>query len=426
VPEPPSAKPVSGRTLYQASNRELRQFRLAAFETAMNVKIPATDRIYLDHNATTPLDPRVLEAMLPFLKENYGNASSIHAEGRAARSAIDRARAQVAGLLGARDDEIYFTSGGTESNNLAIRGAVEEADPGKSRVVTSAVEHHAVLRPMQRLAEKGFNLSVLPVDKYGIVNPEDLKDSLAGGNTLLVSIISANNEIGTIQPVEKLGAICREAGVLFHVDAVQAAGKVEIDLRSLPVDLISISAHKIGGPKGTGALYVRRGVKLKPQMLGGAHERSLRAGTENVAGIVGLGVACELTKAVSGRHNRQIRILRDSLWEALQKKLDGIHLNGHPEKRLVNTLNVSFEGVEGEALLLNLDLKGIACSSGSACASGSLEPSHVLTAMGVPPELAQASVRFSLGRDNTAEQIEHTAEAVAQVVSRLRSMNVSL
>ena len=388
----------------------------------MNVKNPAANRIYLDHNATTPLHPRVLEAMFPYLRENYGNASSIHAEGRAARTAIDRARTQVAKLLGANDNEIYFTSGGTESNNLAIRGVVELADREKGRLVTSSVEHHAVLRPMQRLSEQGFELSILPVDKYGSVNPEDLQHSLAAGNTLLVSVIAANNEVGTLQPVEELGNICRQAGIIFHVDAVQAVGKIKIDLRCLPVELLSISGHKIYGPKGIGALYVRRGVKLQPQLFGGSHERGFRAGTENVAGIVGLGEACELAGAESGQHNRQIRLLRDSLWEGLQKKLDGVHLNGHPENKLVNTLNVSFEGVEGEALLLNLDLKGIACSSGSACASGSLEPSHVLTAMGVLPELAQASVRFSLGRDNTAEQIEQAVEVVARVVSRLRSM----
>jgi len=390
----------------------------------MNVKNPAANRIYLDHNATTPLYPQVLEAMLPYLRENYGNASSIHAEGRAARTAIDRARTQVAKLLGANDNEIYFTSGGTESNNLAIRGVVELADREKGRLVTSSVEHHAVLRPMQRLSEQGFELSILPVDKYGSVNPEDLQHSLAAGNTLLVSVIAANNEVGTLQPVEKLGNICRQAGIIFHVDAVQAVGKIKIDLRCLPVELLSISGHKIYGPKGIGALYVRRGVKLQPQLFGGSHERGFRAGTENVAGIVGLGEACELAGAESGQHNRQIRLLRDSLWEGLQKKLDGVHLNGHPENRLVNTLNVSFEGVEGEALLLNLDLKGIACSSGSACASGSLEPSHVLTAMGVPPELTQASVRFSLGRDNTAEQIERAVEVVARVVCRLRSMRL--
>ncbi len=390
----------------------------------MNVKNPAANRIYLDHNATTPLHPQVLEAMLPYLRENYGNASSIHAEGRTARTAIDRARSQVAKVLGANDDEIYFTSGGTESNNLAIRGVVEQADREKSRLVTSSVEHHAVLQPMQRLAEQGFELSILPVDKYGSVNPEDLQHSLAAGTTLLVSVIAANNEVGTLQPVEKLGNICRQAGVIFHVDAVQAVGRIELDLCSLPVELLSISGHKIYGPKGIGALYVRRGVKLQPQLFGGSHERGFRAGTENVAGIVGLGKACELLRVESGQHNRQIRLLRDSLWEGLQKKLDGAHLNGHPENRLINTLNVSFEGVEGEALLLNLDLKGIACSSGSACASGSLEPSHVLTAMGMPPELAQAAVRFSLGRDNTADQIERVIEIVARVVCRLRSMNI--
>ncbi len=390
----------------------------------MNVKNPAANRIYLDHNATTPPHPQVLEAMLPYLRENYGNASSIHAEGRTARTAIDRARSQVAKVLGASDDEIYFTSGGTESNNLAIRGVVEQADREKSRLVTSSVEHHAVLQPMQRLAEQDFELSILPVDKYGSVNPEDLQHSLADGTTLLVSVIAANNEVGTLQPVEKLGNICRQAGVIFHVDAVQAVGRIEIDLCSLPVELLSISGHKIYGPKGIGALYLRRGVKLQPQLFGGSHERGFRAGTENVAGIVGLGEACELLRVESGQHNKQIRLLRDSLWEGLQKKLDGAHLNGHPENRLINTLNVSFEGVEGEALLLNLDLKGIACSSGSACASGSLEPSHVLTAMGMPPELAQAAVRFSLGRDNTADQIERVIEIVARVVCRLRSMNI--
>lgn len=391
----------------------------------MTVKNSTANRIYLDHNASTPLHPQALEAMLPYMRENYGNASSLHAEGRAARTAIDRARTQVAKLLGADDDEIYFTSGGTESNNLAIRGAVGLADRKKCRLVTSSVEHHAVLRPMQHLAEQGFDLQILPVDKYGSVNPGDLQDSLAAGNSLLVSVIAASNEVGTIQPVQELGNICRQAGVLFHVDAVQAVGRIKIDLRSLPVDLLSISAHKIYGPKGIGALYVRRGLKLQPQLFGGSHERGFRAGTENVAGIVGLGAACELLRAESDRYNRQIRLLRDSLWEGLQKKLDGLRLNGHPENRLVNTLNVSFEGVEGEALLLNLDLKGIACSSGSACASGSLEPSHVLTAMGVLPELAQTSVRFSLGRDNTADQIERTVEVVARVVCRLRSMNVS-
>ncbi|HUU27909.1 MAG TPA: cysteine desulfurase family protein [archaeon] len=379
-------------------------------------------RIYLDHNATTPLDPLVLEAMLPYLREIFGNPSSIHSEGRAARVAVDKARSQLANFLGAKEDEIYFTSGGTESNNLAIRGAAEVCGKAGQRLVTSAVEHHAVLRPMQNLAGHGFVLDILRVDRYGRVNPEDLDQSLASGQAALVSIIAANNEVGTIQPVCELGAICRKHGVLFHVDAVQAAGKIPLDLSALPVDLLSVSGHKLYGPKGAGALYVRKGVKLEPLILGGSHERRLRAGTENVAGIVGLGAACELAGKETGEQNKLLSALRDRLWDRLRAMIEGIHLNGHPAERLSNTLNVSFEGVEGEALLLNLDLKGIAASSGSACASGSLEPSHVLTAMGVPAELAQNSVRFSLGRGNTEKEMDRTAEAAAEIVARLRSL----
>ena len=385
----------------------------------------AENRIYLDHNATTPVHPQVLEVMLPCLKENFGNASSIHAEGRAARAVIDRARAKVAALLGASAEEIYFTSGGSESNNLALRGLVELQGDRKGRIVTSAVEHDAVLKPAARLAGLGYEVVTLPVDSYGRVAPDDLRKCLAGGKALLVSIIAANNEVGTIQPVEELGRVCREFSVPFHVDAVQAVGRIGLDLKTLPVDLLSLSAHKIYGPKGTGVLYVRKGVRLAPQILGGSHERRLRAGTENTAGIAGLGAACELARSELEQRKDQQASLRERLWTGLRSSLEGVHLNGHPVHRLCNTLNVSFEGVEGEALLLNLDLRGIACSSGSACASGSLEASHVLTAMGVPPELAQASVRFSLGRDNTAGEIDRVAEEVSRVVVRLRSMQFS-
>ncbi|HLA40816.1 MAG TPA: cysteine desulfurase family protein, partial [Candidatus Glassbacteria bacterium] len=358
-------------------------------------------RIYLDHNATTPLHPAVLEAMIPWLEKNFGNASSIHAEGRAARSAIDKAREQAAALLGAAAEEIYFTSGGTESNNLAIFGTVEALNTATARrLVTSPVEHHAVERPLEKLTGRGFELVTLNVDRFGRVDPAELEDILTAGGVALVSVIAANNEVGTVQPVALLGEICRRRKVIFHTDAVQAAGKIELDIKRMQVDLLSVSGHKIYGPKGVGLLYLRKGLRIESQILGGSHERRLRAGTENVAGIVGLGVACELAVAEMKERNDSTQTLRDQLWETLSSRLDGVHLNGHPEHRISNTLNVSFEGVEGEVLLLNLDLAGIACSSGSACASGSLEPSHVLTAMGIPADLAQASVRFSLGREN--------------------------
>jgi cysteine desulfurase len=290
------------------------------------------------------------------------------------------------------------------------------------RLVTSAVEHHAVLKPMQRLAEKGFELTVLPVDRYGRIEPGDLRQALQTGGTAFVSIIAASNEVGTIQPVKELGTICRDHGALFHVDAVQAAGRLALDLSKLPIDLLSLSAHKIYGPKGVGVLYVRREVELDPLILGGSQERRIRAGTENVAGIVGLGKSCELCSAGLEETNTRLAALRDRLWQDLAEKLSGVYLNGHPTERLSNTLNISFDRVEGEALLLNLDLKGIAVSTGSACSSGSLEPSHVLTAMGVSVELVQNSVRFSLGRGNTEEEIDRTIEAVIEAVTRLRKI----
>ncbi len=392
----------------------------------MNSPIAHNDRIYLDNNATTPVDPRVLEAMLPWLKGGFGNASSIHAEGRAARGVIDRARTQVACLLGAAEDEIFFTSGGTESNNLAVFGTVEASGASGGTLISSPVEHNAVLRPLQRLETKGFNLHLLGVDNGGRVDPAELEQMLAQHDEiLLVSVISANNEVGTVQPVNELAAICHAHGVRMHTDAVQAAGKLPINLDHCPVDMLSISAHKLYGPKGAGALFIRRGTKVSPHILGGSHERKMRAGTENVAAIAGIGEACALAAEELGTSDKKLAALRDRLWSGLNAKLDGVHLNGHQQHRLGNTLNVSFEGVEGEALLLGLDLAGISCSSGSACASGSLEPSHVLTAMGVSSELAGASVRFSLGRSNTESQLDRAIEEITTVVNRLRSMQFS-
>ncbi len=382
-------------------------------------------RIYLDNNATTPLAEAVLEAMLPWLKDGFGNASSIHAEGRAARAALDRAREQVARLIGAAPEEIYFTGGGTESDNLAVRG-VAERYPGRSRcrLVTSSIEHHAVLRPMQYYARLGCKLALLPVDKHGLLSVDDLKTRLDHEGAELVSLIAVSNEVGTVQPVEELGAFCRERGVTFHVDAVQAAGRLQLDVRRMNVDLLSLSAHKIYGPKGVGALYVRRGVEIEPQMMGGGQERRRRSGTENVAGIAGFGEACRLALEEFESRNRTQLELRDRLHRKINERIEGVHLNGHPEMRVSNTLNLSFEGVEGEAVLLGLDARGIAASSGSACASGSLEPSHVLTAMGVRPDLAQNSVRFSLGRGNTEEEIDRVAVELAGIVERLRSMQL--
>ncbi|MEA2062531.1 MAG: cysteine desulfurase family protein [Gemmatimonadota bacterium] len=381
-------------------------------------------RIYLDHNATTPVAPEVLDAMLPFLGAGFGNSSSIHAEGRVAHEALDRARSQVARLLAVDQAEIYFTSGGTESNNLAIRGVAEHAlaSGGGSHLITSSVEHNAVLQPVQHLGSSGMEITLLAVDSTGLVDPDDLRADIRPGQTCLVSIIAANNEVGTIEPFEALGEICRSAGVLFHIDAVQTAGKVPLEAGSLPVDLLSLSGHKLYGPKGAGALYVRRGVEIQPQLLGGTHERGLRAGTVNVPAIVGLGAACDLARREGNQQILRLKALRDRLYQGLCEKIEGVRLNGHPELRLCNTLNVSFEGVEGEVLLLRLDLEGIAVSAGSACASGSLEPSHVLTAMGVSPELAGSSLRLSLGRGNSEHEIDRVVEVLRESVARLRSM----
>jgi cysteine desulfurase len=374
-------------------------------------------RIYLDANATTPLLPEVLEAMRPFLVEQFGNASSIHQEGQRARSAVEQARASVARLLGCRPAEIVFTSGGTESDNLAIFGSVKAGD----HVLTSRVEHHAVLHAVERLGDRGVEVEFLPVDAQGVVAVEDVRRALRP-NSRLISVMLVNNETGVLQPVEEIGRIARESGVRFHVDAVQAAGKMAIDVHSLGCDLLSISGHKMHGPQGTGALFVRRGTRLEPLFAGGAHERQRRAGTENVAGIVGLGKAAEC--AMEGLRNgelERIRGLRDRLEIGLLEQASGVNGGGTP--RVPNTSNLWFETLDGEALVIALDLQGLAVSSGAACSSGASEPSHVLLAMGLSPERARGSVRLSLHRQTTEEEIERTIELVSSQVARLRELS---
>ena len=385
------------------------------------------DRIYLDHNATTPLDPEVRQAMSTVMEHAFGNPSSIHDEGRRARAVIDRARRSLADLVGAKPAEIYFTSGGTEADNLAVVGCARKISRarGGRHLITSAIEHPAAISPMKALAEhEGFELTVLGVDNSGLISPDHLKAALRPGETVLVSIIAANNEIGTLQPLDELGNICREEGVLFHTDAVQALGKIPFNLGDLHVDLASFSAHKVYGPKGVGALYVKKGCEPEPLVSGGGQERKIRSGTENAIGIAGFGKACELLKSRIEEDSAKILELRKFFENTLISSIDGVTLNGHPELRLPNTVNISFEAVEGEALLLNLDLDGVSVSSGSACASGSLEPSPVLTAIGLSSDQAQGSVRFSLGRGNTREQIASAAEKISAIVERLRSYNV--
>jgi cysteine desulfurase len=374
-------------------------------------------RIYLDANATTPLLPEVLEAMRPFLVGQFGNASSIHQEGQKARSAVEQARASVARWLGCRPSEIVFTSGGTESDNLAVFGSARAGD----HVICSSVEHHAVLRAVERLGERGVEVEFLPVDGQGVVSTEDVRRALRP-NTRLISVMMANNETGVLQPVDEIGRIAREAGVRFHVDAVQAAGKVAIEVETIGCDLLSISGHKMHGPQGTGALFVRRGTRLEPLFAGGAHERQRRAGTENVAGIVGLGKAAEC--AIEGLHSgagERMRVLRDRLEMGLLEFASGV--NGGQAARVPNTSNLWFDSLDGEALVIGLDLKGLAVSSGAACSSGASEPSHVLEAMGLPVERARGSLRFSLHRQTSAEEIDRTIALVSMQVTKLRELS---
>jgi cysteine desulfurase len=379
-------------------------------------------RIYLDHNATTPIAPEVLAAMLPYLTEEFGNASSIHAYGQNARGAVEQARSSVAALVGARAADIMFTSGGTESNNHAILGAVGAA-PGKAKhVITSAIEHVAVLDACRALAKSGIDLTILPVDREGLVHPDHVRGAIRP-ETVLIALMLANNEIGTIEPIEEIGKIAAEKGIVFHTDAVQAAGKIPIDVETLGVDLLSISAHKFCGPKGVGALYIRKGTHLAPLMYGGHSERDRRPGTEDVAAIAGMGKAAELALTGMRKESERVRGLRDRLEQGLLARVPHSWVNGARAPRVPNTANLTFPFIEGESMVIALDLKGIACSTGAACSSGALEPSHVLMALGLAPEDARATLRLSLGHQTTEEEIDFALETIPPVIDRLRLLS---
>ncbi len=375
-------------------------------------------RVYLDNAATTPLFPQVAEKMADYLTHNFGNPSSLHSFGREVRADMDKARNQAAELINAKEGEIFFTSGGTEADNLAILGTAQYK--GKGHIITSKVEHHAVLHACEALDEKNYAITYLPVDEYGMVKPDTLKAALRP-DTILVSIMQGNNEMGTINPIKELAAIAKEGGALFHTDAVQSVGKIPVDVEDLGVDLLVYSGHKINGPKGIGVLYKRRGVVLKRLFYGGGQEKKLRPGTENLPGIVGLGLAAQLTRENMAALNKEWLELRDYFIKEALAKIPHLRLNGHPKERLPHNINLSFNYIEGEALLLHLDLNGIACSAGSACSSASLEPSHVLKAMGLAPEWSQSSLRFSLGLGNTREEIDYTIKVLAEKVALLRS-----
>ena len=379
-------------------------------------------RVYLDNNATTRMRDEVLEAMLPYHKDIYGNASSIHSFGRPARKAVDEARAKTADLLGAvSPEEVIFTSGGTESDNFAIKGVAHALRSKGDHIITSTIEHQAVLNTCKFLEKEGCKVTYLGVDKYGVINLDELKKSITD-KTILITIMYANNEVGTIEPIARIGEIAKERSIYFHTDAVQAIGKLDFKVRDMNIDLLSMSGHKIYGPKGVGAIYIRKGTKITPQLFGGHHEMGKRAGTENVAGIVGLGKAAELVLKEIGEEDG-IKNLRDRLYKGMISNIEEIRLNGHPEERLPNTLDVSFTYLEGESIILNLDMEGIAASTGSACTSGTLEPSHVLTAMGLDPVNTQGSVRFSLGRDNTKEDMDYVIGVLPPIIKRLRAMS---
>jgi cysteine desulfurase len=376
--------------------------------------------VYMDHGATTPLREEALEAMLPFLKDHYGNPSSIHAQGRKVRQAVEEAREKTARVLGAEPEEIFFTSGATESNNIALRGAAKKR-AASGHIITSSIEHHAVLDVCRDLEKEGHRVTYLPVDRYGLVDPSAVENAIAP-DTFMISIMAANNEIGTLQPIREIGTIAANKGILFHTDAVQVVGQMPLDLKLLNVDLLSLSAHKFNGPKGVGALYKRKKVKITPLYHGGGQERKLRPGTENVPGIVGLGRALELAATEIPDKMKHLTLFRDRLIEGLLR-IEDVFLNGHPELRLPGNVNVSFKYIEGESILLSLDLQGAAASSGSACSSGSLEPSHVLSAIGLDHHNAHGSIRFSLGRGNSEEDVQYVLEILPPIVNKLRQIS---
>lgn len=379
-------------------------------------------KIYLDNAATTRTAEEVVEAMIPYFTENYGNPSSIYELGQRSKEAITTAREQIAGVIGAKTEEIYFTAGGSEADNWALKAACE-AYEGKGRhIITTKIEHHAILHTCEYLEKKGVEVTYLNVDEKGLVDLDELQKAIRP-DTILISIMFANNEIGTIEPIKEIGMIAKEHGILFHTDAVQAFGQLPIDVDDMHIDMLSSSAHKINGPKGIGFLYIRKGVKIRSFVHGGAQERKRRAGTENVPAIVGYGVAAKRAAETMEERTAKERELRDYFIERIQKEIPYVKLNGHPQKRLPNNINISFRFIEGESLLIMLDMKGIAGSSGSACTSGSLDPSHVLLAIGLPHEIAHGSLRLSLGADTTKEDLDYTLEQIKEIVNRLRELS---
>ncbi len=390
----------------------------------MNIGDGKLKRIYLDNAATTPVRSEVLEAMLPYFTQKFGNASTIYSYGREAKEALEESRKNVAQLIGANAEEIFFTSGGTESDNWALRGIASANVKKGKHIITSSVEHHAVLHTCQDLEKQGFKITYLPVDKDGLINVKDVADTITD-ETILVSIMHANNEIGTIQPINEIAKVIKQKnpGIIFHTDAVQTAGKIPVNVNNLGVDLLSMSAHKIYGPKGVGALYIRKGTRIAPFMTGGAQESSRRAGTENIAGIVGFGKAAELAVCEQQEQFEKLTLLRDRLMQGILNTIPYTRLNGHPTLRLPHNVNISFEFIEGESILLNLDMKGICASSGSACTSGSLDPSHVLLAIGLPHEIAHGSLRLTLGRENSEEDVDYVLEVLPDIINKLRQMS---
>lgn len=379
-------------------------------------------KVYLDYTATTPVKEEVAKEMLKYLTESFGNPSSIHTFGLENRENLAKARDTIAGTLNVRPDEIFFTSGGTEADNWALRGIAKAHAAKGKHIISSKIEHHAILHTLDALAKEGYEITLLDVDEYGLVSPEDLRAAIKD-TTILVSIMYINNEIGTIQDIEALGAICREKGVLFHTDAVQAYGNIHIDLSKLPVDLMSFSGHKIYGPKGIGALYVKKGVRIANFLEGGGQERKKRPGTENLPGIMAMAKAAELAHANLDNHIAKLTELRDYMIDRVLKEIDYVKLNGHPTKRHPGNVNLSFNFIEGESLLIGLDNRGIAASSGSACTSGSLDPSHVLMAVGLPHEIAHGSCRMTMGDFTTKEDVDYTIEALKEVINWLRGMS---